>query len=274
MIRKLGMLALVLAIAGCAQPRTGAEIASGTKTAATVLVERDVPADWKRFVPKKATVSRTQWFGSASPAVLGTFEKPEDLAVITEGMRTAVKINGMLDVAKSEYDLVLEDKDGGSYTFHLWLGGKTGLKGMYMYVSDTGTGYTMNESITDRLRALIHGLRYEPERAKANGDVVNLFGKITNLDRWKKFVENVNEGTRDEAHFTDYTIEGDPIFRDLLYDGQRIEFTYDNSKDAYGTPDKALVFCDGIDFGKTEQGTRYILTGCDRDNPAFNFTVE
>ncbi len=146
--------------------------------------------------------------------------------------------------------------------------------GLYTYVSDTGTGYSLTEETAGKLRKIIAALPYKSEHAEMNGDVVNMHGQITNLDKWVQFMENVKNGTPDEAHVTFYTIEGDPIFQDLLYDGQTIEYTYDNTKDAFGSPKKTTAFCKSIDRNRVKQGTQYTLGQCDRDEQTFYFTVE
>ncbi|QPR69034.1 DUF4362 domain-containing protein [Lysinibacillus macroides] len=50
------------------------------------------------------------------------------------------------------------------------------------------------------------------EKALESGDVVNLHGKISNLDKFVNFIENVEKGVKDAIRITTYTIEGAPFF--------------------------------------------------------------
>jgi hypothetical protein len=108
---------------------------------------------------------------------------------------------------------------------------------------------------------------YRAEQAAQNGDVVNVHGKYSNMDKWHQFIENVKGNQEGKVRITQYTIEGDPIFYELIYDGKTIHYTFDNSMDAYGSdmgrPDTS---CIGIGTKKNEQGREYyVLTGCDKD---------
>ena len=39
---------------------------------------------------------------------------------------------------------------------------------------------------------------YHPEKAIENGDVVNLHGEISNLEKFENFLENIKSGSKDE----------------------------------------------------------------------------
>jgi hypothetical protein len=107
---------------------------------------------------------------------------------------------------------------------------------------------------------------YAPDKAAANGDVVNVHGKLYNLDKWKLFLANLDVGVPDQVRITQYTIEGDPIFYELVFDGaEAITYTYDNSMDAFGSDQgRSSIICRGIEL-KEEKESRYKLTGCDNE---------
>lgn len=108
---------------------------------------------------------------------------------------------------------------------------------------------------------------YNSEQAAQNGDVVNIHGKYLNLDKWKQFIENVNTKKEDKVRITQYTIEGDPIFYELVFSGGTIHYTYDNSMDAFGSDSgRPNTSCNGIGIKKNEEGHEYYsLTDCEND---------
>ena len=60
---------------------------------------------------------------------------------------------------------------------------------------------------------------YRSEQAVQNGDVVNIHGNYSNIDKWNNFVKNVDSNQPDKVRITQYTVEGDPIFYELVYNG-------------------------------------------------------
>jgi hypothetical protein len=66
------------------------------------------------------------------------------------------------------------------------------------------------------LLILISGCSYNP----SDEDIVDSHGEITNLEKFMKFVENVNQGIEDKIRVVRYTIEGDPMLHDLDFDGK------------------------------------------------------
>jgi hypothetical protein len=105
---------------------------------------------------------------------------------------------------------------------------------------------------------------YSSEEAIENGDVVNRHGEISNLDKFENFIENVESGAKDEIRITMYTTEGDPIFYNLNYDGNKIQYTYDNSQDGYSGSGKGIesTSCFNLESRNTENGVEYQLSEC------------
>ncbi|WP_028391018.1 DUF4362 domain-containing protein [Bacillus cihuensis] len=117
---------------------------------------------------------------------------------------------------------------------------------------------------------------YSSEEAIENGDVVDLHGEISNLNEFENFIENVKDSAKDQIRLTMYTIEGDPIFYNLNYDGNKIQFTYDNSQDGYAGSGKGIksTSCSNIDSRNTENGVEYNLSECSSEvGNTFNFLV-
>ncbi|SEA98503.1 protein of unknown function [Thalassobacillus cyri] len=115
-----------------------------------------------------------------------------------------------------------------------------------------------------------------PETAIQRGDVVNLHGKTSNLDRFEKFLSSLDAGKKDDIRITSYTTEGDPIFYNLKFDGEKIHYTYDITMDAYAGTGKGIreAECADIASTKTEGERRYELSGCNSNaGESFLFTV-
>jgi hypothetical protein len=107
------------------------------------------------------------------------------------------------------------------------------------------------------------------EKAVKDSDVVfNQEGKITsNQDKLETFIQNVKNGKKDKIRIVRNTIEGDPIFDTLNSDGEKIEYTYDNSQDAFGGSDKGeeKATCAKLESKNSDSGIKYFLTGCSAD---------
>jgi hypothetical protein len=120
---------------------------------------------------------------------------------------------------------------------------------------------------------------YSLEQAIKNGDVVNLHGKISNLEKLDSFVDHYAKGKPDQIRITMYTVEGDPIFYNLDYNGKEIAYTLDTSKDAYGGAGKGKqrTTCTTLEKKTDDKGTAYTLAGCSGDNSrvgeSFHFLV-
>lgn len=114
---------------------------------------------------------------------------------------------------------------------------------------------------------------YPQEEAFENGDVVvGLEGETKNFDRFEVFLESVDRGRSDEIRITTYTIEGDPIFYNLQYNGEQIVYTYDNTEDGYGSgKGKRSTNCSQLNKLDTEDGVEYRLSGCENNELAGTF---
>ncbi len=118
---------------------------------------------------------------------------------------------------------------------------------------------------------------YPSEEAIGNGDVVDAMGEIFNSDQFVEFTENFEAGVKDGIRITSYTIEGDPIFYNLNTDGNKINYTYDNSQDGYAGSDKGVTSttCGDITSKNIDQGTEYRLDDCSSSDigRTFYFTI-
>ncbi|MGN7760291.1 DUF4362 domain-containing protein [Paenibacillus sp. 22594] len=114
---------------------------------------------------------------------------------------------------------------------------------------------------------------YTSQEAIEKGDVV-LMNKAYNFTRFQKFLNNLDSRRADSIRITAYTDEGDPIFKDLQYDGDKISYRVDNSNDAYGGKDKGIRrdTCSEI---VREEGSGgeifYTLSGCNENDPEISY---
>jgi hypothetical protein len=170
------LLSMVVSIIGCSPQISGALRLSQS--------EQSV-ADWDKQNLRQVILSRSQRFGEVNSAVLGAFTQQDELEIFTEAFRSAEQMTGQLDIRKSDYDIIFITEDT-QHSFHLWLDPRVD-GGLYTSVSETGRGYKLTEDAAGKLNKLARSLPYTSEQAASNGDVVNMHGKITNLEKWVRF---------------------------------------------------------------------------------------
>lgn len=255
-------LVFMLLVVGCSSNYEQPEVVGddGTKQPVVEQPERLDMSD-----VQEVKISRSLQFGVVNEAMLGVFGEQASMDIFVDAIETGVKIEGILDIRRPDYDVSLASKDV-VHSIHLWL--DTDIDGgMYTLVSDTGTGYTLTTDAASSLKRLIMNIPYTPEQAEHNGDVVNLHGiTFYNLDKWDAFFTNVEGGASDRIQVTSYTTEGDPIFINMNYDGQSIEYSYDTAMDAFGSPTRTSAFCERIESKLVDKGTEYSLAGCDNSS--------
>ncbi|PWV88437.1 uncharacterized protein DUF4362 [Paenibacillus cellulosilyticus] len=128
------------------------------------------------------------------------------------------------------------------------------------------------------LPAMSEALSYTTEKALANGDVVQPIDKLFGLEHWERFYSNYKLGTPDQVRITTYTLEGAPIFYDLVYDGgNTITYTFDNTLDSFGSPQRVSTTCRSIvTDSKVQNGESYRLSNCKDDliRQTFRFSID
>ncbi|WP_168120061.1 DUF4362 domain-containing protein [Paenibacillus sp. HB172176] len=213
---------------------------------------------------ERVTVYRAVDFRPAGGKPYVVFTEEEALESFRSAIQSAERIKGILNVMSPQYIFKLS-VDGEVKAYNLWLGdgGDSDKQGMIMDTADTHTGYTLTLEATRELYALIWNAEYNAETAAANGDVVNsIFDGYHNLHKWDAFVEHAKSGVKDEVQVVHYTVEGDPIFNNLSFDGEWIVHQHDTSHDAYGASRISRYQCKAIDQEEIEQSIAYTLSGC------------
>lgn len=254
----LGLLLMALLLASCSTGKSGGakesiETEGGENT--SVMVGNSQSQSY-------VTIHRGQTFGKVSSGIYGTLDRVEEAEAWDQAIRKATKMPGIMDVREPDYDAVIY-LDGKSTSIHLWLDPDS-KRGMFMYITDTGTGYTLTEKSTALIREGINQLRYTPEQALDNGDVVFSLGGIANREIWDEFLIEVKKENPASVQLTSYTKEGDPIFNDLEYDhqGKVFKHRFDTTHDTMGMPIKSVEYCKELVAEETEQGIEYRLNGC------------
>lgn len=254
----LGLMMMALLLAGCGSDKAG-DMKESSETAGrgtTSGIGEDNQSQ------DHVTIHRGQTFGKVNSGIFGTLDSVEEVEAFDGAIRKAIKMPGIMDVREPDYDAVIH-LDGKITSIHLWLESDS-THGMFTYTTDTGTGYKLTEKSTAELTEWIGQLRYTPERAKENGDVVFSLGGIANREIWDKFVMEVKKKNSASVQLTTYTKEGSPVFNDLEYahQGEFFRHRFDTTHDPMGMPFKSVEFCKELVAVQTEQGIEYRLDGC------------
>lgn len=96
-----------------------------------------------------------------------------------------------------------------------------------------------------------------------DNQIIDKHGDVKNLKRLDDFVQNVNEGKGDEIKITHYTIEGDPIYDTVTYDGKQLTITNDNTEDKFGSPEITTYTCKNIIKDESATELNYMLMDCE-----------
>ncbi|WP_407920500.1 DUF4362 domain-containing protein [Gottfriedia acidiceleris] len=97
-----------------------------------------------------------------------------------------------------------------------------------------------------------------------------------NLDRLEEFTTNVANNVSDTIRLTSYTKNGNPIIRELNYDGEGIQFSYTDTKDKNKGNENKVKWdvCKEITKSKNFQnGSDYYLTNCGKNLDYFLISV-
>lgn len=116
---------------------------------------------------------------------------------------------------------------------------------------------------------------YGYKEAIKRGDVVYQ-SEVINLERFEQFLSNLSKNKDDKIRVTGYTDEGDPIFQDLQFDGQVIQYRYDNSYDEFAGNDRGIEMdvCKEIIEKEHIQGeVDYLVSGCSKTPDHFLIRV-
>ncbi len=122
-------------------------------------------------------------------------------------------------------------------------------------------------------QSVVKSKPYSSDEAISKGDVVFL-NEVYNFEKFDAFITNLGNKKADSIRITGYTDEGDPIYKDLQFDGNEISFTYDNSNDKFGGSNKGIRTdtCSKVSSEETEPGEiEYTVSGCTKNDPEISY---
>jgi Domain of unknown function (DUF4362) len=106
-----------------------------------------------------------------------------------------------------------------------------------------------------------------PQTDKAEKDradeVVIGHNAIENADRFHAFSKRVSQKQKDEIRIMQRTIEGDPIYQHVRFDGKEFEYTHDSREDAYGSKEVTRDTCGNFRVIETNTETTALLEKCE-----------
>lgn len=106
--------------------------------------------------------------------------------------------------------------------------------------------------------------KYNSELAKKNGDVVNIKGRNSNIEKLDKFIEayqNKKANVGNMVRITKYTVEGDAMICDLIIDSEGIKLIEDMTRDNFSNAEgRKITEYKIVDISKTKkaEGISYI----------------
>lgn len=103
----------------------------------------------------KVSLSNSSTIGQINTDFFTVYEDEEVLETFQNIFTSAVKQEGIVDIAEPEFDLEVIYKEGNKQEYHLWLGEKDE-QSTLMQVEDTHTIYTISEEATNQLIDLVN----------------------------------------------------------------------------------------------------------------------
>lgn len=113
-----------------------------------------------------------------------------------------------------------------------------------------------------------------PKKLKQEGYIVDQHGQVSHLEKMERFFADYQNERPSSIKLVRYTIEGDPIFYTLKYNGTNITLIENTTKDKFAvTKSTTSNTCSGIVRQEEEGTTVYMLKNC-KENSANNGIIE
>lgn len=148
----------------------------------------------------------------------------------------------------------------------IWFSGR---KAELISSDDNESFGRLTEKETTLLKNIVgfHPSQSLSEYIPSDEDIVSMHGKVTNANRFNLFLKHVQKAEFDEIRIVHYTVEGDPILHDLIYNGNEIHSTLDTRRDKFGEGEIGSTICKSIVESKSE----YVLKDC--KNPVHTYLL-
>ena len=95
--------------------------------------------------------------------------------------------------------------------------------------------------------------------------VIERLGQLENEELFEQFLKDIEAHNETILEMTRYTIEGDPIYWSIEYDGEQFAIEIDNREDAFGSKTVENYQCTKLDEAVTGSLIDYNFTDCDGD---------
>lgn len=105
----------------------------------------------------------------------------------------------------------------------------------------------------------------QTDKAEINraDEVVIGHNAIENADRFHAFSKSVSQQQKDEIRIMQRTIEGDPIYQNVRFNGKEYEYTHDSREDAFGSKEITRDTCGDFRVIETNTETTALLEKCE-----------
>lgn len=115
---------------------------------------------------------------------------------------------------------------------------------------------------------------YSSKTAIENGDVVELEGKIHNIDKLNEFIDSINRGEKTKVQIDKYNIKNNPAMYIIEFDGKLLSYSFarpsnDDSKDRLAGINAEIV---KASRDENKDGINYYLID-NRGNKTCIFTI-
>jgi hypothetical protein len=107
-----------------------------------------------------------------------------------------------------------------------------------------------------------------------NNEIKISYRSIKNGERIYDFTKKVIKHQKDQIRITQNTIEGDPIYQDIEYDGKDFQYTLDTREDDYGTKEVITKTCSKFRVEEKNTEATAILDQCENGQTIELYTLE